>query len=92
MTEADLVTLAKGFLVEKAAIVVVVLLIIGALLKKTPVIQDWAIPWILAAVGIVAAWGVLGEISVATTLQGIIAAAVATWTHQLWKQTTDKRE
>lgn len=91
MNETDLLTLANQFLLDKALIVVVALLVVGVFLKKTPRIPDWLIPWILTVSGIGLAWGVIGEISVQATIQGILAAGIASLGHQLWKQTTDKR-
>ncbi|QRG66922.1 phage holin family protein [Brevibacillus choshinensis] len=92
MNETDLLALANQFLLDKALIVVVALLVIGVFLKKTPWIPDWSIPWILTGGGIGMAWGVLGAISVQATIQGILAAGIATLGHQLWKQTFEKRE
>ncbi|WP_301170998.1 phage holin family protein [Brevibacillus nitrificans] len=84
--------LANQFLLEKALIVVVTLLIIGVFLKKTPRIPDWSIPWKLTGGGIALAWGVFGTINVQATIQGILAAGITSLGHQLWKQTKDKRE
>lgn len=92
MNETDLLGLAKQFLLDQALIVVVALLVIGLFLKKTPMVQDWLIPWILTGMGIVLACGVLGGITVQATIQGILAAGIANLGHQLWKQTTEKRE
>lgn len=92
MTETDLLTLAKQFLLDQALIVVVALLVLGVFLKRTPGVADWLIPWILTGAGIVLACGVLREVSVQATIQGILAAAVASLGHQLWKQTTEKRK
>lgn len=91
MSQSELLMLAKEYLVAQAVIVVIALLVIGYFLKSTPYIKDWAIPWILVGVGIVLAWGVLEEITVQSSIQGILAAGIASLTHQLWKQTTGKR-
>ncbi|MDT3416189.1 nicotinamide riboside transporter PnuC [Brevibacillus aydinogluensis] len=92
MNETDLLTLAKHFLLDQALIVVAALVVIGIFLKKTPKVEDWLIPWILTGVGIVLACGVLGEITVQATIQGILAAGIANLGHQLWKQTTERRK
>ncbi|WP_419877656.1 phage holin family protein [Brevibacillus centrosporus] len=92
MSETDLLVLAKQYMADKALIVVVVLLFIGYFLKRTPKVADWMIPWALTLVGIVMACGMLGAFSVVNVVQGILAAGIANLTHQLWKQTTDKRE
>lgn len=92
MHETDLLTLVGQFLLDRVLIVSVALLVLGVFLKKTPGISDWLIPWILTGAGIVLACGVLREVTVQATIQGILAAAVASWGNQLWKQTTEKRE
>ncbi|NTU28835.1 holin [Brevibacillus sp. HB1.1] len=92
MKETDLLVLANQYLLDEALIVVVALLVIGATLKKTPHIADWLIPWLLTGIGVGLAWGVMGVISVQATIQGILAAGIATLGHQLWKQTFQKRE
>jgi len=91
MNETDLLTLAGQFLMDQVLIVAVALLAIGMLMKKTPGVPDWLIPWILTGCGIAFSWGVLGAFDVQSAIQGILAAAVASWGHQLWKQTTEKR-
>lgn len=92
MKETDLLVLANQYLLDEALIVVVALLIIGVILKNTPWIVDWSIPWLLTVSGVGLAWGVMGAISVQATIQGILAAGIATLGHQLWKQTFQKRE
>lgn len=91
MNETELLTLAKTYMADRALIVVVVLLILGYFLKKTPKIQDWLIPWLLTVTGILLAWGVLDAVNMQTTIQGILAAGIATLSHQLWKQTLSRR-
>ncbi|KNB70139.1 holin [Brevibacillus reuszeri] len=77
---------------DKALIVVVVLLVIGYFLKRTPRIQDWMIPWFLTVAGVALACGILQAVSVESVVQGILAAGIASLTHQLWKQTAEKRK
>lgn len=92
MSQTELLTLAQQYMADKALIVVVVLLVIGYFLKRTPRVQDWMIPWVLTLAGILLACGILQEITVESAVQGILAAGIATLTHQLWKQTTEKRK
>ncbi|MGG4453793.1 phage holin family protein [Brevibacillus porteri] len=92
MKEMDLLALAYQYLLEDALIVVAVLMLFGVMLKKTPHIADWLIPWLLTVSGVGLAWGVMGAISVQATIQGILAAGTATLGHQLWKQTFVKKE
>lgn len=92
MNQTELLALMQQYMADKALVVVVVLLALGYYLKRTPRVQDWMIPWALTLTGIVLACGILGVISAESVVQGILAAGVATLTHQLWKQTTDKRK
>lgn len=91
MKETDLLALANQYLLDDVLVVVIALLVIGIMLKKTPRVADWLIPWLLTFSGIGLAWGVMGVISVHATIQGILAAGIATLGHQLWKQTLYKR-
>lgn len=92
MNQTDLLVLAQQYMADKALVVVVLLLIIGYVLKRTPHVQDWMIPWALIALGIFLACVVLQALTAESVVQGILAAGIATLTHQLWKQTTDKRK
>ncbi|MDR7318933.1 phage holin family protein [Brevibacillus nitrificans] len=92
MNETDLLALVQQYMADKALIVVVVLMVLGYFLKRTPHVQDWMIPWSLTVVGIILACGILQSFTVESVVQGILAAGIANLTHQLWKQTTDKRE
>lgn len=71
---------------------VVVLLVLGYFLKRTPRIQDWMIQWFLTVAGVVLACGILQAITVESVVQGILAAGIASLTHQIWKQTPEKRK
>ncbi|WP_254494984.1 phage holin family protein [Brevibacillus sp. RS1.1] len=46
---------------REVLIVVVALLFIGVILKKTPRVADWLIPWLLTVSGVGLAWGVYGS-------------------------------
>ncbi|WP_025844761.1 phage holin family protein [Brevibacillus agri] len=91
MNQSELLALAQQYMVDKALIVVVVLLVLGYFLKRTPHIPDWSIPWLLTLAGIFLACGILQAYTIENIVQGILAAGVASLTHQLWKQTTEKR-
>lgn len=92
MNQTELLVLIQQYMVDKAAVVVAVLLLLGYFLKRTPRVQDWSIPWLLTLAGIVLACGILQAVTVESIVQGILAAGVASLTHQLWKQTTEKRD
>lgn len=78
-----------AFLVEDAKIVVAVLWVIGTLLKDTPKVQTWLVPWILMAVSIVLTSLTLGGFTVENINQAIIVAGIAIGGHQLFKQSKE---
>jgi hypothetical protein len=76
------------FLNQNYLTLVPVLWILGFALKRTPFIPDWSIIWVLVAVSIVAGGLVYGFSSEAI-INGIIAAGVAVFGHQMKKQTLE---
>ncbi|MDI9476267.1 MAG: phage holin family protein [Natronincolaceae bacterium] len=79
-------------------ILVPVLNIIGMYIKKTGIIKSWAIPITLGVLGIVVSILVLGfergfapSVILDGILQGILAAGIAVYAHQLKIQTTEGR-
>lgn len=77
------------FILEEALIVIPVLWILGAFLKRTPNIADWVIVWVLLVVGIIATVALLGFTAQAV-LQGVLIAGAAVLGHQLIKQTNER--
>lgn len=75
------------YIPAELGILVVALYIIGMLLKRTPKVADWLIPWILLVLGIIGSVAVRCQISAQAVLQGIIASAGAGLGNQLIKQT-----
>ena len=63
----------------------IALFLIGLFLKKTPRIPSWSIPYILGVLGVVACLFISG-FSFQSAIQGIIAAGIAVYVHQLGKQ------
>ena len=78
------------YIISEALIIIPVLWVLGTFLKKTPKIQDWTIPWVLLAVGIPAALGIIGP-TVDAAIQGVLVAGAAVLGHQLVKQTTERK-
>jgi len=79
-------------------ILVPVLIIIGTGLKKMNIIKSWAIPITLGILGMIISVLILGfdkgfgaPIILEGMLQGILAAGMAVYAHQLTIQTTIKR-
>lgn len=81
----------KGVLVEEAGLVVPVLWFFGKILKETPRVEDWTIPYILTVLGILLAVGLIG-INVHAIIQGVLVTTLAIYGHQLVKQTVERGE
>lgn len=77
------------YLSEHVYILIPVLFFAGYLLKQTPKVEDWLIPYILLVLGILFAIGILG-VNVAAVLQGILVVSVAVFAHQMIKQADNK--
>lgn len=67
----------------------IALYIIGVFLKKTAIIADRYIPWILLGMSCTASVFILGA-SVDSVIQGVLACGVAVLSNQLYKQTVNK--
>lgn len=79
----------QSFLLDHYYILVPVLWIIGYALKQTPTIPDWSIIWILLLASILLATFAYG-LSFEAVTNGILAAGVSVFGHQLAKQTIRK--
>lgn len=77
------------YIVDKALILIPVLLIIGAMLKATPKCADWCIPWVLMGIGVALSLLVVG-VTADAAIQGVLVAGAAVYGNQLWKQTREK--
>ncbi len=78
-----------SYVVEQALVLVPVLYLIGMLLKATPNLPNWLIPYILGALGIIGAILLLG-VSVQSVIQGILAAGASVYVNQAIKQAKEK--
>lgn len=74
------------FIAEQYLYLIPALWVVGAVLKRTPAVQDWWIPWVLLALGVGAAVGIDGFL-VDTIAHGVMVAGVAVFAHQLLIQT-----
>lgn len=79
-----------NFIPHQLLILVAALYVIGTILKKTPKVQDWMIPWILLVIGIIFSIIICG-FSATSILQGIMCSFGSVGINQLYKQTTSKR-
>ncbi|WP_163539304.1 phage holin family protein [Gracilibacillus sp. YIM 98692] len=66
--------------------VIPALWIIGYACKRTPFLPDWLIIWILLCIGVLASCSLFGW-SIKAIVDGIIAAGIAVFGHQMVKQT-----
>lgn len=78
--------LIKSYLLEEALIIIPVLLIVGIIMKQTPKIRDWLIPYILLIFGIAFTIYLIGT-NIDAILQGILLTGTAVYGNQLFKQT-----
>ena len=73
------------YLLEEALIVIPVLLILGKIIKETPNIKRWTIPYILLIIGVSITFVMLG-LNVDAFIQGVLVSGAAVFGHQLFKQ------
>ncbi|HOV70054.1 MAG TPA: phage holin family protein [Clostridia bacterium] len=79
-----------SFLSEQALTLVPVLWVLGALLKKTPKLPNWLIPYILLAAGVLLTCALLG-FNVRSLVQGVLVTGAAVFGHQLLKQFSEAK-
>lgn len=77
------------YIKEEALALMPALFVISLLLKNSPKIADWTIPWILLACGIMGGLFLL-QSPLEGILQGILVTGATVLTHQLVKQTADR--
>ena len=76
----------EKYLLKEMLILIPVLYIIGMILKTTPKVRDWLIPWILLVIGVVFAVlvGMGAEMSIVDSIvQGILVTGVTVFANQL---------
>lgn len=82
-----------SYLIDKMLILIPVLYIIGMMIKSTPKVKDWLIPWLLLGLGLIGAVAIgitSGIPLVDAIIQGILVAGVTVFTNQLIVQTKTK--
>lgn len=79
------------YLIEEALIVIPVLLICGKIIKGTPNVQDWLIPYILLILGVVGTISLIG-FNADAILQGVLVSGAAVFGHELFKQAVERDE
>lgn len=78
------------YIVQQALIVIPVLLILGAIIKATPRVKDWLIPYILLGLGVVFSVALIG-FNVDAVLQGVLVSGAAVFGHELYKQALKRK-
>ena len=79
----------KEYLIDEALVVIPVLLILGKIIKETPKMKDWVIPYVLLVLGIAFSVSLIG-FSVDGVIQGILVTGSAVLVHQGYKQAKNK--
>lgn len=77
------------YVIKEALIVIPVLWVIGAWLKRTPHVPDWTIPWALTVLGVAFCLCIVGQ-SIDGVMQGILVSGAAVLGHQLLVQTISR--
>jgi MFS superfamily sulfate permease-like transporter len=78
------------FIAEQILVLVPVLFVIGLLLKNTPKVPDWIIPWALLVIGIVLAVLLIGDL-LQGIIQGVLVVGATVLAHQLVKQSMERQ-
>ena len=78
-----------GYILEHCLVLIPALWVIGALMKNTPKVPNWLIPYVLLVCGVVGACFLVG-LTVDGVVQGVLVAGVAVLGHQLLKQASQK--
>lgn len=73
------------YIVEQALIVIPVLLILGKIIKETPMVKDWLIPYVLLVLGVCFTVLLMG-FNVDAVIQGVLVSGAAVFGHQLFVQ------
>jgi len=81
--------LLNEYIVEQALIVIPALLILGAIIKSTPKVKDWTIPYVLLVLGVTLTVALLG-FNVDSIIQGVLVSGAAVFGNQLYKQAKNK--
>ena len=77
-----------NFIIEEALILIPALIVLGKMLKDTPHLKDWLIPYILLIGGVVGSIAIIGFTAPAV-IQGVLVSGAAVFGHQLYKQSKE---
>lgn len=77
------------YIVDKALIVIPVLMVLGKVIKETPKVKRWLIPYILLVIGIAFTVSLIG-FSADAVIQGVLVSGAAVFGHQLYRQVKNR--
>ena len=89
--ENELYLLVKQYIEPEMLIVVPVLLFLGWMMKSTPKVLDWLIPYVITGLGIIAGIAITSKV-VDGTIQGILVSAMSVLVYNLYRQWKRKKE
>jgi len=76
------------YIINDALIVIPVLLVLGKIMKDTPGVKDWLIPYMVLLFGTGITLVMIG-FNVDAFIQGVLVSGAAVFGNQLWKQTME---
>jgi len=88
--ENEIYLLVKQYIQPEMLIVVPTLLFLGWMMKSTPKVPDWLIPYVNTVVGIIAGIAMTPSI-VDGIIQGILVSAMSVLVYNLYRQWKRKR-
>lgn len=74
-----------SFILDEALIVIPVLLVLGQIIKQTPRVPNWAIPYAILAFGVGITLLLVG-VTIEAFIQGVLVSGAAVFGNQLWQQ------
>lgn len=89
LLQNELYLLVKQYIQPEMLILVPVLLFIGWMMKSTPKIPDWLIPYVLTLIGIIAGIAFTMHV-VEGAIQGVLVSALSVLINNLYKQWNKK--
>lgn len=80
-----------SYVFDEALIVVPMLWVIGMMLKNTPRMKDWLIPYFLLVIGVTTTMAMLG-LNVDAIIQGVLVSGAAVFGNELVKQVKERND
>ena len=74
-----------NFIIEKALVLIPVLIVLGKVIKDIPDIPNWVIPVVLLVPGVIGGMALAGW-TVEGAIQGVLVSGAAVYGNQLYKQ------